>query len=56
MTGLSRQFADIRAIDPLGRPDILVLIHFEQLHTSWMNDQKNHILPEVLMLRVVNFR
>jgi hypothetical protein len=37
MTGLPGQLTDILAIDPLGRPDVFILIHLEQLLTPWLN-------------------
>ena len=56
MTCLSCQLADVLAVDPLGRPDVFVLIHLEQLLTSWLNVKNNDILTEDRLLRVVNFR
>jgi len=41
MAGLSRQFADVLAIDPVGRPDVVVLIHPQQLLTSGL-DKKSY--------------
>lgn len=37
MTSLSRQFADVLVVDSMGRPEVLVLIHFKQLLTSVLN-------------------
>jgi hypothetical protein len=56
MARLSRQLADVLAIDPLGRPDVFVLIHLEQLLTSLLNIKKIDILTEDVSLRVINFR
>jgi hypothetical protein len=56
MARLSCQFADVLAVNPMGRPDVFVLIHFEQLPTSALNVQKFNILIESALLRVVNFR
>jgi hypothetical protein len=56
MTGLSGQLDDVLAVDPMGRPEVFVLIHFEQLLTSALNVKKINILTESALLWVVSFR
>ena len=51
MAGLSCQLIDVLAIDPMGSPDVFLLIHLKQLLASGL--EKNPTLTESALLRVV---